>query len=290
MNTIKCSLVITVVVLLSSSSFIFAGNNEQAEELYKQARSAYSPEDSSENYNKAIEMFGKIVSNYPESDRADDSLWQIGYIYSYLLNEPLKGIETWEELISKYPQSERAAFTQHGIGSVYHSLLKNEDKAIARWEKTVKNYPDSKWGVKDLFVIGVTLMESAREELQAKKDASVSAKLERAISYFEKFITKSQKKKSLAHAQHCIGKCYHIQRRHDEAISAYEKAVRDYPGEEGALHSLWEIGNIQWGLKNYEEAKGAYQRIIDMRPDSDLAREAQSWIEKMQEILDNKLE
>lgn len=291
MNTIKCSLVITVVVLLSGSSFIFAANNDQTEGLYNQACASYSEKDSNENYNKAIEMFREIVTSYPESDWADDSLWEIGYIRSYLLKEGVKGIETWEELINKYPQSEKAAFTQHGVGFVYHSLLRNEDKAISSWEKTVKNYPDSEWGILDLLIIGDTLLESAKKELQANKDAEVSAKFERAISYSEKYIAKSQKRDHLAHAQHSIGRCYHIQRMYDEALLAYGKTVHNYPSEKGALESLREIGKIQfYELKNYAEAKSAFRKIIDTYPDSDLAREAQSWIEKMQGILDNKLE
>jgi tetratricopeptide (TPR) repeat protein len=50
----------------------------------------------------AIHIFQKLVDDFPESDLADDALYDIGFCY-YEMNQFQKSIEVLEEMIQKYP-------------------------------------------------------------------------------------------------------------------------------------------------------------------------------------------
>ena len=55
-------------------------------------------------YVDAIHKFQKLVDDFPESDLADDALYNIGLCY-YEMNQFQKSIEVLEEMIDKYPDA-----------------------------------------------------------------------------------------------------------------------------------------------------------------------------------------
>tara|TARA_B100000315_G_C14390208_1_gene501553 strand:+ start:209 stop:694 length:486 start_codon:yes stop_codon:yes gene_type:complete len=55
-------------------------------------------------YVDAIHKFQNLVDDFPESDLADDSLYNIGLCY-YEMNQFQKSIEVLEEMIDKYPNA-----------------------------------------------------------------------------------------------------------------------------------------------------------------------------------------
>ena len=55
-------------------------------------------------YLDAIHKFQDLVNDFPESDLADDALYNIGLCY-YEMNQFQKSIEVLEEMIEKYPDA-----------------------------------------------------------------------------------------------------------------------------------------------------------------------------------------
>lgn len=55
-------------------------------------------------YVDAIHKFQELVNNFPESDLADDAMYNIGLCY-YEINQFQKCIEVLEEMIQKYPDA-----------------------------------------------------------------------------------------------------------------------------------------------------------------------------------------
>ncbi|MDP6396428.1 MAG: tetratricopeptide repeat protein [Candidatus Marinimicrobia bacterium] len=55
-------------------------------------------------YVDAIHKFQKLVNDFPESDLADDAMYNIGLCY-YEMNQFQKCIEVLEEMIDKYPDA-----------------------------------------------------------------------------------------------------------------------------------------------------------------------------------------
>jgi tetratricopeptide (TPR) repeat protein len=55
-------------------------------------------------YVDAISKFKKLIIEYPESDLADDALYNIGFCY-YEMNQFQMSIQILEEMIGKYPDA-----------------------------------------------------------------------------------------------------------------------------------------------------------------------------------------
>ena len=55
-------------------------------------------------YVDAIHKFQKLVNDFPDSDLADDAMYNIGLCY-YEMNQFQKSIEILEEMIEKYPDA-----------------------------------------------------------------------------------------------------------------------------------------------------------------------------------------
>lgn len=53
----------------------------------------------------AIQIFDKIIQNYPEDIRADNAIYETAIIYDRILNSPEKAMPFYEKLFSDYPGS-----------------------------------------------------------------------------------------------------------------------------------------------------------------------------------------
>ena len=80
--------------------------------------------------------------------------------------------KTYEKLVSMYPESEKADEHMYNLGMVYANNVKNFDSAIKTWKKLLENYSDSHLVVNTKFMIGycyannVGDLESARKAYQ----------------------------------------------------------------------------------------------------------------------------
>jgi TolA-binding protein len=59
---------------------------------------------STEFYLDAIQKFNMLVNEFPESDLADDSLYNVGLCY-FKLKQFEMAIETFEQVLSIYPEA-----------------------------------------------------------------------------------------------------------------------------------------------------------------------------------------
>ena len=57
------------------------------------------------NYDKAIELYERIVENYPEEIRADNALFEMASLYENQLGNPEKAMEYYEKIFVEYSGS-----------------------------------------------------------------------------------------------------------------------------------------------------------------------------------------
>ncbi len=71
---------------------------KSAEELFQEARDVQDPREK-------IEIYEQILGQFPESARAEDSQFMIGFLQAEELGDPEAAIATLEMLLQKYPKS-----------------------------------------------------------------------------------------------------------------------------------------------------------------------------------------
>jgi tetratricopeptide (TPR) repeat protein len=103
------------------------------------------------DYSKVIEVYDKILSEYPNSDFADDAL----YTKAYLKQQMDQGVESrkiYQEVIDRYPESHFAADSYMRLAEYYFDPREDKDteqtivelQRAIRLYKKVLQYRDSK--------------------------------------------------------------------------------------------------------------------------------------------------
>lgn len=141
-----------ILSLFLPFQFSYAGS--KAEKLYQDARGKYqklslvSPTRSNRNrFVKCIHLFEHIATRYPNSSKADDSLFSAGNLYTRLYNgikfksDKKSAIESYRTIISKYPNSRLADDSQYKIGEIYQN---DHQRSLAKkaYKKVVYQFPN----------------------------------------------------------------------------------------------------------------------------------------------------
>ncbi|NQV15807.1 tetratricopeptide repeat protein [bacterium] len=74
------------------------------------------------NLKKAIETYGEVVSDYPESEQAPKALFSIGYIYANELDETESASLHYSQFLEKYPNHEMAPSVEFELKYLGKSL------------------------------------------------------------------------------------------------------------------------------------------------------------------------
>ena len=90
--------------------------------------------------NKAEKMLS-LVTTYPQSDYADDALYEMARAYIEN-NQEESAIMAYERLLSNYPNSNMARKASLEQGMI-HRNLKQYDDAIRAFKRTIKDYPST---------------------------------------------------------------------------------------------------------------------------------------------------
>lgn len=90
--------------------------------------------------NKAEKMLS-LVTTYPQSDYADDALYEMARAYIEN-NQEESAIMAYERLLSNYPNSNMARKASLEQGMI-HRNLKQYDEAIRAFKRTIKDYPST---------------------------------------------------------------------------------------------------------------------------------------------------
>lgn len=131
------SLVI-VAALLALIMLAACGQKMTEEQLYAQVLDYQDKQ----QWDDVINSYEQLVKQYPESEKADEHLYQLGMTYAHNAQKFPKAIETWERLIVTYPDSRLITNTKFMIGYCYANDIKDLDKARASYEAFIAEYPD----------------------------------------------------------------------------------------------------------------------------------------------------
>lgn len=132
------------------------------------------------NYDKAIEVYDKILTDYQNSEYADDAL----YAKAFLLEEMDQGPTSrrlYQEVIDKYPESHFAAQSYMQIAEYYFEPRDNKDDEMSVSElykalklyKNILHYKDSNLYDQALYKIGWTYYKLAARDPAYYSDALV---------------------------------------------------------------------------------------------------------------------
>ena len=95
-----------------------------------------------EKYLENIKQFEEIVNQYPNPKYDVQFLLFTAAYYEYA-GEHEKAIEVFQRVLNDYPRSHLASIAQCAIGVIYEEKLGDKDKAKIAYQKVISNYPQS---------------------------------------------------------------------------------------------------------------------------------------------------
>ncbi len=129
---------VLVAAFLALVLLVACGQKMTEEQLYAQVLDFQEKQ----QWDDVIKTYEQLVKQYPESEKADEHLYQLGMTYAHDAKQFQKAIETWERLVETYPDSRLITNTKFMIGYCYANDIKDLDKARAAYEKFVEEYPE----------------------------------------------------------------------------------------------------------------------------------------------------
>ncbi len=121
--SLKRSILVLMIFTLVSGLVFSCAKKKTVQELYTEAETAQRMGE----YRRAIEVYEKIMKDYPDDERNDKAQFMIGFIYSEYLKDQDKAKEAFQKILDNYPESDLADDAKFMIETPLDSLPILED-------------------------------------------------------------------------------------------------------------------------------------------------------------------
>ncbi len=210
------------------------------------------------DYAGKVADLDRLLTGYPDSQYADDALYERGRAYIQLQNNP-QAIASFSELVSKYPESSVARKGAGEIGLLYYQDDKYPE-AITAYKKVIADYPGS---------------EEAR---QAQRDLrSIYIDLNQVDAYTQYASTikggiavEAGERDSLTYV---AAERVYIRGDLDEAKTSFTRYLQQFPQGAFALNAHYYLGLIAYNRKDYATAQQHLDKVIEY-PNNEYSEEA----------------
>ena len=145
------------IVVLCCSIFVFSPGLRAADDIeaYESAKKRFTALKSDESrlssrdsWMDVIDAFLSVYMTFPDSDRADDSLYMVGLLYRDLYGmfgdemDLRLSVNSFEILTQEYPKSNLADDARFLIGDIYLKIVDDPLTAYSHFKRVVNEYPD----------------------------------------------------------------------------------------------------------------------------------------------------
>jgi TolA-binding protein len=123
----------------------------------------------------ALELYGKVLSEYPGHGLAEASLFNTATICSNDTHDFERAVEAYKQYASLYPGSGRTPLAMFLVGYLYNNQLHNLDSASIAYKRFLEKYPDHEMAASAQFELN-TLGKSPEELLPPPEMTGVPPK------------------------------------------------------------------------------------------------------------------
>jgi len=229
------------------------------------------------DYSKVIEVYDKILSEYPNSDFADDALYTKAYLMQQM-NQGLESRKIYQEVIDRYPESHFAADSYMRLAEYYFDPREDKDteqtivelhRAIRLYKKVLQ-YRDSKRYDEALYKLGWSYYRLSATDPGYYSDAiiyfmAVVDDITRAESLDPK--NKASNPNVKDEAIQYIGISFSDDETYAHAgVPNARRFIEDIGGREYGVEIMRSLGQTYQTTERYNSAIDAYSALLDMYP------------------------
>ncbi len=229
------------------------------------------------NYGKAIAIYDIILTDFPESDLADDALYNKAYLLRDMGEEEASQ-EIYQELVEKYPESDYAPeafmhlaefYFQPKLGQDREETIRNLNKAAQLYKNVLKfkespRYPDA------LYKLGWTYYRLAAADADYYNDAILYFTL--VVQDIEKFKNLDPEGKYIKanikpEAIQYIAASFVDTSYTKDGVKKAKNYIENLGKPQFGVEILSSMGDIFARIVRYDQSISAYSTLLDMYPD-----------------------
>ncbi len=257
-------------------------------------------------------LYREVFDKYPNSDWADDALYQYA---SRISRSQEEQFTLFRRIVSSYPDSQWSDDSLYGIAVAYYRLgaeasennpeLQDTgdtyyDRAFALFDQVVRDYPGSVLVDQSLFnramcYYGKKMLGPALEQFSVLTNDLADTLMIYEVIYYIGMIYVEQRKYEKARiefrnvidsghkelsplAQFGIAQTYFAEANYEKAIDGYKKVIDNYRTTESAEDAQFYIGWSYQRLAKYDEAILQLEEAIELFPYNENAPNSQFFI------------
>ncbi|MBF0430599.1 MAG: tetratricopeptide repeat protein [Fibrobacteria bacterium] len=189
-------------------------------------------------YQKSIRGYEQFLKENKEQALQDDALYQIAYIYDHYLFDYKSALEVYGRLLKDFPQSRSAKPARFRLNYILQHAdndfipLKIFEKA--RLTSGNDNRPDNIREVEELLEVYPT-MTLRGEILMWLGHVFEKSDYQKAVSYLERLASSDNDRELAYKAALKLGDMMYQQKDYVLAEERYRKILKNYPGKQSAL-------------------------------------------------------
>lgn len=243
--------------------------NQAAKEISENPAAA-----TSEDYQKLIDAYRRVVDRCPQDPLAGRAQFIIGQIYA----SQEKFSRAREEFVKVtqnfYKMSDLASRAQFMIGSLYEHEG-DWDRALPEYRKVIDYYPLTSMGLRAPIYIA--------EHYQRSDEIVKADKVyKRAVKGYQKLIDDLSGTSLAPRVKDFLALTYANQGRWSEAIEVWQTIVDEYPDSPGAMATLFTMGEVyQRQIKDLHKAIDVYEGFVERYPQSKIIKYAKFQIGRL---------
>ena len=246
------------------------------------------------NWDRAIEEFEKLPSNFPNSKLAAEGVYYVGIAWQQK-GDLAKAADAFQRLIDRYPYSDRikdAVKREFDIANEFASggkvkvlgvpALPGQEKSIELYKHIVKNAPFGTYGAQAQFSIG--------EVYKAQGEYAEAQKAFQAVmdDYPSSDLVSKARYQVAACSMEASKKAQYDEKTAERAIEQFQGVKQNYPASEQSIQAdeaikvlraknamtNFETGAFYEKQKKFSSAKVYYDEVIKQYPETPAAEAA----------------
>ncbi|MEQ6121284.1 tetratricopeptide repeat protein [Reichenbachiella sp. MALMAid0571] len=196
--------------------------------------------------NKAIQSFEKLIQQYPDSDKADDALFQIAQI-TYEAGDYSSAINKYQNYIRKYPESNYIPYCLLNQAVSYNNL-KNYKGATENYKMMLERF---------------SRHETANSALLGLQGLAGMGEFDDFSTYLDKYKQANPDSDALENIEFETAKSMYYNLQYDESIRSFEKFLNAYPSSTLATDANYFIADANYRKSDFEKSLSGFYAIAD---------------------------
>lgn len=238
-----------------------------------------TPAEFKPNYNTAIEAYGKVILEFPNTEFAAKSLYRTAFIYFHIFFDLDKANEALRQIEKSYSNHISILIESSLLMGNVHTAQGNLEKAVEklRWLIDFRAAPTD-FRDKANYTLAETDFfkgdfKEALNRLQSLTKNPASEISNDALT-LQVLIQENQENENIL-KKFATGIFLKKQRQFEKAIRMFELIVKENPKAEIVDEALVNAGDIYAMTQHFDKAIGAYDRLIKDFPDNIMSDKSQ---------------